>query len=418
MLQCRKLLILAFALGAPAQDLPQWVILLARVKAHLRQELARLTDCVCLETVRRDYRPAGGKMRPLDTIRLEVLSTGRREMFASPGDRKFTEAHPAQFSAGGVIGDGLFALLLSDIAAEHGPSFEYRGFEDLDGHRLARFDYRVPLMISGHSISVDSVRGTVGTKGSFWADEKSFDVLRLEVHAEDIPPSLPIVDAVTTVDYARMRLGERDMLLPVGGDYWQSKFSGEEHHNRIEFTHCRLFAAESSISFGPEDPGARTRKSEVVARDSEVARDLPAALLVTTRLSSPLTNEMAVGEMLEGVVAGKVSYRGNVLIEDGAKVHGRIRRMERHTDGGAYFIVAVEFTELESAGGRYRFYADLQDLDRPEGVEWALRKGNGNVTETTYLTDLPGVGSFFVRSSKVGLPKGFRMVWRTRALTQ
>src|SRR4051794_40454309 len=99
MLQCRKLLILAFALGAPAQDLPQWVILLARVKAHLRQELARLTDCVCLETVRRDYRPAGGKMRPLDTIRLEVLSTGRREMFASPGDRKFTEAHPAQFSA-------------------------------------------------------------------------------------------------------------------------------------------------------------------------------------------------------------------------------------------------------------------------------------------------------------------------------
>src|SRR5882672_2472190 len=65
MRHCCKILILAFALAAPAQDLPQWVILLARVKAHLRQELARLTDCVCLETVRRDYRPAGGKMRPL-----------------------------------------------------------------------------------------------------------------------------------------------------------------------------------------------------------------------------------------------------------------------------------------------------------------------------------------------------------------
>src|SRR5882724_637935 len=114
MRHCRKILILALALAAPAQDLPQWIILLARVKSHLRQELARLTDCVCLETIRRDYRPAGGRMRPLDTIRLEVLSTGQHEMFASPGDRKFTEGHPAQFSAGGVIGDGLFALLLSD----------------------------------------------------------------------------------------------------------------------------------------------------------------------------------------------------------------------------------------------------------------------------------------------------------------
>src|SRR5437016_14616917 len=99
-----KILILGVALSAlsaPAQDLPQWVILLARVKAHLRQELARLTDCVCLETVRREYRPAGGRMRPLDTIRLEVLATGRREMFASPGDRKFKEDHPVRFTAGG-----------------------------------------------------------------------------------------------------------------------------------------------------------------------------------------------------------------------------------------------------------------------------------------------------------------------------
>ena len=349
-----------------------------------------------------------------------------------PGDVRFTrrsqvhEGHPGQFTASGVIGDGFFALLLSDIAAEHGPSFEYRGVEDLDGRRLSRFDYRVPQTISGHSISVNGITATVGATGSFWADETSFDVLRLEVHADEIPPALPIAENATTVNYARMRLGERDMLLPVSGDYWQSKFSGEESHNRIEFTHCRLFGAQSSISFGAGEPSARGVQAEVVARDADVELVLPGSLLVTTKLSSAVTDKMAVGEMLEGIVVGKVSYRGSVLIEDGAKVHGRVRRMERHMDGGEYFIVGLEFTDVESAGGRYRFYADLQSVDSSGGVEWSLRKGatvrdafgSVSTTETTYLTDLPGVGSFFVRGLRVELPKGFRMVWKTRALTQ
>ena len=44
----------------------------ARVKAHMREELARLPNCSCLETVRRDRQPAGGQMRPLDTVRLGI----------------------------------------------------------------------------------------------------------------------------------------------------------------------------------------------------------------------------------------------------------------------------------------------------------------------------------------------------------
>ena len=44
----------------------------------------------------REYQPAKGKMRPLDTVRLEVLTNGDKELFASPGDRKFSERHPMQ----------------------------------------------------------------------------------------------------------------------------------------------------------------------------------------------------------------------------------------------------------------------------------------------------------------------------------
>src|ERR1035438_10779878 len=54
---------LGLAWAAAAQSLlPPGVLLLARVKAHTREELARLPNCSCLETVRRDHQPAGGKM--------------------------------------------------------------------------------------------------------------------------------------------------------------------------------------------------------------------------------------------------------------------------------------------------------------------------------------------------------------------
>ena len=66
------------AMIAPGQELAPEVLLLARAKALLRQNLARLPDCTCLETLQRFYTPAGKSqtMRPLDTVRLEVLYSG------------------------------------------------------------------------------------------------------------------------------------------------------------------------------------------------------------------------------------------------------------------------------------------------------------------------------------------------------
>jgi len=85
----------------------------------------------------------------------------------------------------------------------------------------------------------------------------------------------------------------------------------------------------------------------------------------------------------------------------------RIRRLEKHSDSGDYFVVGVEFTEIESGDSRIVFDADLQDVDRTSGAEWLLSSssfssrnlpgfGQREVskTETTYLYSLPGVGSF------------------------
>src|ERR1035438_3035697 len=109
---------LGLAWAAAAQGLPPEVLLLARVKAHTREQLARLPNCSCLETVRRDHQPAGGVMRPMDTVRLEVLYSDHHELYASPGDRRFGDNQPMDFVGSGTIGNGHFALYLSEIAGE------------------------------------------------------------------------------------------------------------------------------------------------------------------------------------------------------------------------------------------------------------------------------------------------------------
>jgi len=68
------------------QDLPPGVLLLSRIKRHIKEELQHLPNVTCLETVQREFQPARGKARHLDTIRLEILSDGKQELYASPGD--------------------------------------------------------------------------------------------------------------------------------------------------------------------------------------------------------------------------------------------------------------------------------------------------------------------------------------------
>ena len=120
--------------------------------------------------------------------------------------------------------------------------------------------------------------------------------------------------------------------------------------------------------------------------------------------------------------------KGKVLVPEGALVKGRIRRLERYSDAGDYFIVALEFTRVETPGGTLRFYADLQDVDRRGGAEMVLvnttrvergESGSAAVTldnaysQRIWTQELPGVGTFFVRGSSFSLPPGFKTTWKT-----
>lgn len=273
-----------------------------------------------------------------------------------------------------------------------------------------------------------------------WADPHSFDLLRLEIHADEIPSYLPLVDVITFIDYAPMHVGGADLLMPQTADVHLVRSSGEEDRNIIEFTHCRSFKTEANISF-PADPSKSASPLAGRPTAPQVEQPVPGGLLVPLSLSVPITQQAAIGQPIEAKVTGNVLYKNQIIIPEGSLVRGRVRRLERYSQPENYFIVALEFNEIQAGDSLLRFYADLQQIETAAGVELVLshptntsRQSSGfrgispasgheydfsqvQITdEQIHLYALPGVGSFFVRGTQFTLPKGLAMTWKTQPL--
>jgi hypothetical protein len=413
-----------------AQDLPPGVLLFSRVRTHINEELHVLTTISCLETVQREHQAARGKMRPLDTIRLEVLTNGDKELFASPGDRKFSENHPMSYAGSGTLGNGLFGPYLKQILVSGSVASHYKGEAEVGGRLLARYDYQIPPLISGQGIHMPEGSGTVGLHGSYWVDQQTYDVIRLDMNADEFPPTLPVTEMTQSINYARTRLGDDlVVLLPATADIRLVKYSGEISHNRVQFTHCRVFGAESTIDFSALDSVDQTPGFGVASLD-DTLRPLPGGLQIAVKLRNRISGDMAVGTLIDGTVAGDVVAKHAVVIPSGSPVRGRIRRMERYLDPFPYFVVGLEFTEVEVEGIRHLFYADLVEISPALGVELILKNTTrtqtnsllfGNIStrqtiETISLYKIPGVATFFYKGGKLELPQNFRTVWRTHSL--
>jgi hypothetical protein len=431
-MKCASFLLagLVFFGAASAQDLPPEVLLLSRTENHIKDELQRLSSISCVETVQRQVQRGKGKMKPLDTVRLEVLTNGNQELFASPGDRKFSDQKPLRFAGSGMLGNGLLGPYLKNVLLNGNATTVYKGEEEVGGLRLARYDYRLSPLFSGQTVEIPEGSGTVGLEGSFWVDPRTYDIVRLDLNADDIPPTLPLSALTTSIHYGRTVLANNlAVLLPETADVRMVMDSGEISEDQVEFTHCRVFGAESTISFSPPDSAEPVRFGATTLDDT--LRPLPAGLQIAVQLHTRVTADIAVGALIDGVVAADVKDKRTVVIPAGSPVRGRIRRLERYTDPFDYYTVGLEFTEVEVEGIRHIFYADLADTDLPPSVELTLSTGNhgaetlrssmaslGGVTmetrEKIFTHNLPGVAVFFVRGNKLDLPQDFRTVWKTR----
>jgi hypothetical protein len=414
------------ALCLPAHDLlPPEVLMLSRIRARVRQAIDHLPDCTCIETVSRFQRAPGKDFRPIDRVVFQVLFSGDNELFSWPGDTRW-ENSPFGFVSAGMLGNGLFALHLKAIFLNGQSLIKYHGMEEPAGRALARYDFSISRMMSGYSIHRLNATGVVATRGSFWADPDTYDLRRIEFHAEEIPPELLFSDITTAIDYERVRLGETEVLLPQTADLATVSTDGSSDRDLIEFTHCQAFHTDSTLNFEPPtEPAAQTRRA---APKSLPEGALPVDLRVTIALTSGLTDHAAVGSLVEGKVVGNVMQKAKVFVPSGARVEGRVRRLERYSDSakGEYFLLAIEFTNIETPDRIVPFYAGLEQSDSLDGLESPtanpLAARSTPVTgpmaqmrvEHVSVHQVPGVGTFVIHRPHFLLPAGFKTVWKTQ----
>lgn len=421
--------------GAQDTDLPPGVLLLSKIQRHVKAELEHLPAYTCLETVERSRSGRAGRLDPVDTVRLEVLYNGGRELYASPGARVFGDGAPSSFVSGGMIGDGVFATHLFSIFASNSAIFTYRGEDTLARNRgwarAVKYDFRISHFNSGWQIVLTTASGIVGEQGSFWVDPETLDLLRVEIHAAEIPEDLPIRDAIITSEYGRMPIGAGEIMLPESAEMRIIDPGGQESVDRFDFTHCRAYEAESSITFGaPLETAAKAPAAASPASNKRVQPAppgaLPAGLSVPIAIWTPLNSLCSVGALVEGRVSVNVNVKGKTVIPQGAVVRGRLRQLEFYPDGGGYFVVGIEFTDIEAGGSDWRFFADLEGGAFLPGLDWLTARFSSHKLPSNDPTvsggvtiqrpDLPGVGAFFVRGRKFTLPAGIRTQWKTRAL--
>ena len=353
-------------------------------------------------------------------MRFDVLHIGEKELYAWPGSKKFEERLILQ--AAGTTSSGEFALHARSIFMGDAQS-KFALEETIRGRRAMRYDYTIPLRSSGWILSDGKHAERVAQRGSFWADADNLDLLRLDVHAEDIPLTLPFTEAISTIDYGRVHIAGADTLLPQSASVLLTRNTGTSSRNQLQFSRCRAYAAQSEIRFDSAPDTAAGSAPVESLREF----DLPVDVMLPLRLEHVIDSTTAhEGDLITARLMQDVKRKNTVLIPAGAIAQGRIRRLESYNEPRPHFIVGLEFMEIESAGQRAEFTGRLERIDPLPGVTWYLSasksdtsnafaglRGDVRSEEQIRATDLPGVGTFFVEGSRFKLPAGFSMTWRT-----
>jgi hypothetical protein len=411
----RYLLLLCIACAGLAQSDPAGE--LRRIRRHMAQNLNQLPNFTCLETIERFRRAsASARWELSDRVRLEVAQVGQRELFSWPGAGQFDDTDIGDIVGGGMTGTGDFALFARSLFLNRDHAIIFAGSETLDGRRALRYDYRIARKDGRFRVGVGGKHAMVGYSGSFWADAETLDLLRLAGSADDTPAELGLSAVTTEIQYTRVLLGERAFLLPQTGESVMTFTSGQASRNRIVFQQCRQYTVDVIVSFA-EDAAARPSSGGA----GVTAFELPPGIVFHTRLETPIDSQTsAVGDPLRATVARDIKSRDQILVPAGAVLAGRIRRLERYPSPTPYFAVALEFYAVESDGRRARLFAELDDIDPLHGLFWRSthfsESRRRSIAERAILAHSPkwsGVGTFFYWGSRLRLPAGLRLSWRT-----
>jgi hypothetical protein len=153
-------------------------------------------------------------------------------------------------SVGGATSTGEFGSLLRDIFEPRTHArFAWDGWATLRGELVMAFSYSVEQANSQWGIEYERKDHIVPAySGRVLIDKDTHVVMRITLHADDIPATFPVKMATTVLDYDYTDLSGHKFLLPLKSET-QMSADGVLSKNDTEFRLYRKYSAESSLTY-------------------------------------------------------------------------------------------------------------------------------------------------------------------------
>ena len=342
-LVCASILVLANAPAGPADDLPKWLVNLAHIQRIMREEIGRLPNYTCVETIDRSQSKGKAQLRRVDRILINVAVAGGHELYAWPGRSEFQEQALANLVAGGFTSDGNFSGMAQKVFFGQGVRTSFVGEEMLDGRQTLHYAFNIPADASNWMVRTGDVAEKVAARGSFLVDATTFDLLMLEFAAENLPPGLNDKTLEESIRYARVTIAGHAVLLPKTTEIRTETFSGDRFYNHARFDDCHEYGSQSTITFDSEPP----------------AGTLPAGLEFSLRLDSGIDLATAsVGDPVRAILIQALSP-----LHEGAVFTGAIGAIRKHPGNDPRSEISLEWTRAEDAEKTWSMKARLGDID-------------------------------------------------------
>jgi hypothetical protein len=230
------------------------MVLIAQAREAAANFLEGLPNYVCQEqTTRYASETRTPSWNVIDVVSAEVVYENHEESYRNLQiNGKPTKKSPED---SGAWSTGEFGTILGSLfASQSATEFKYIQDDTISHRSASLFDFKVIRVRSNWRILVAGQYIVPQYKGSVWIDNKTAQVLRIEMQAKEIPQAFPEISVETAVDYDTISLGSADrFLLPVHAEAlscWRN--SNECQRNVIEFRNYHKFEGESIIKFEQE----------------------------------------------------------------------------------------------------------------------------------------------------------------------
>jgi hypothetical protein len=389
-----------------AQQLEDPMLLWDRVRDRLVRDLQNLVRHVCVQTITRTYRRPNVQSlvpRPCTTVvserasrgeqpiqwwdrwRLDVAIAGR-EIYSWPGAAQFSDGKITDFINYGAVLNGDFGPLIAGAIFGSARTV-YKDERVIDGRKLWEYTYEVPSFRSTYTFETDSGEITVAYDGTILIDPASSDLVRLTARSAVLPGGRSAeCQAISTVYYERIRMGQRDVLIPRKTEVHMIDQVAGETLIATSYANCRQYFGESVIKF--DEPAEESKKSEPLRR---AVPTLPAGLPFECRLITAFDwDNAAGGDAIQAALRSPITGSdGKVIVPMGAQIKGRLTRVFR---SGGLLEIRIRFESIEINGRSIPFSA----TETPGGaVRFARAAG-------TSVPEIPeGTGVFLFREKNL-----------------